>query len=165
MNKLFLSVISFLFILFLSLNVYAYTDYSLTDIVLPNTVRALEDVNLTFILTSNTSANIDLNVTVYAPDGSQIYNHLFSNVPSQAPYNTLLSGIDQNLLYSTQPYLIRGEITTADDNPTNNYFSKYFTVTRSSDKIPVSDVPLFSGIIIALLFVFVFSIRNKKNKK
>jgi hypothetical protein len=62
--------------------------------------------------------------------------------------------------------MIRAIITTADDdNPANNVYSKYFSVARSTNKVPVSDLPLFSGIIIALLFLFVLSYTKSSKKK
>jgi hypothetical protein len=163
LNKIFLSIISFLFILFLSLNVYAYTDYALTDIILPNTVRTGEDINANFIITSNAGGTVDMEVIVYNPMAQIIYQGTFNSLNPGNNFQTL--PVSNDLLYSTQPYLLRGFLDD-DDNPTNNHFSKYFTVIKSSDKVPVSDIPLFSGIIIALLFVFVLSVRNnKKNKK
>lgn len=166
-SKIFLGIFTFFLIFLVSFNVSAYTDYAMTDIALPNTVRAGQDLNVTFVITSNQDfANLDVNVEIYSPSGDLIYDNTIPDL-SIGANNELLSGTASNLLFSTQPYLIRATIiSSADDNPSNNMYSKYFTVSKASNKVPVSDLPLFSGILIALLFLFVFSFKeNKKSKK
>ncbi len=161
-NKIFFAIFSFLVIFLMSFQVAAYTDYALTDIVLPNTVRAGQDLNATFIITSNSAGNVNVDVNVYSPQGNLIGT--FPRNMSVGTNNFSLS-IANDLNFSTQPYMIRGLISTGDDNPTNNIYSKYFTVAKSTDKIPVSDLPLFSGIIVALLFLFVLSYTKTSKKK
>lgn len=142
----------------------AYTDYALTDIVLPNTVRAGEDLNVTFVITSNTVGNVNVDINLYSPSGALLINS--SRLVAVGQTNFTISNTANDLNFSTQPYMIRGYISTADDNPANNIYSKYFTVTRSTNKVPVSDIPLFSGIIIALLFLFILSYnKSTKTKK
>jgi len=149
-------------IFLISFNISAYTDYAMTDILLPNTVRAEQDLNLTFVVTSNQSSGfVDVEVTIYNPGGDTIYAPTTHNLII-GENNLVLADTGDPLLYSTQPYMIRAIIKDSDDNPTNNHYSKYFTVSKASTRVPVSDLPLFSGIILALLFLFVFSFKENK---
>jgi len=159
--KIYFSVFLFFTILLLSNIVYGYSDSALTDIVLSNTVKAGPDLNVNFIISGDTGVDVDVNI--YAPSGTQVYSGTLTNLSSGENLDTL--SIPGDLNQSSQPYLIRGFITTTDDNPSNNLYSKYFTVTRSNNKVPVSDIPMFSGILVALVALFFISSRNNKVSK
>ena len=141
--------------------VYAYADSALTDIILPNTVKAGQDLNANFIISGDPGVNVDVNI--YAPSGVMAFTGSLSSLNQGDNLETL--GVASDLNQSSQPYLIRAKITTTDDNPSNDLYSKYFTVTRSNDKVPVSDVPIFSGILIALVALFFISTKNNKKSK
>jgi len=146
-------------VLILSNIVYAYSDSALTDIILPNTVRAGQDLNANFIISGIGNVNVDVNI--YAPSGVMAFTGSITSLSQGENIRVL----DVNLNQSSQPYLIRAKITTTDDNPSNDLYSKYFTVIRSTDKVPVSDVPIFSGILIALVALFFISTKNNKKSK
>lgn len=157
MKKLFI----FISLLFLTTLVSAYTDYGITDIVLPNVVREGEDFDATFLISSNQTGDVpvSVDVNIYTPLAGLAYHDSHSISTNDG----LITINDADLNYSTQPYLLRARITTNDDNPSNDVYNKYFTVAKSSERIPVSDIPLFSGILVALLALFFVS--EKKTKK
>jgi hypothetical protein len=145
----------------------AYTDYSVTDIYLPNVVREDEDLNITILFSSNKSAgNINFDLNIYTPQADLIYNNQLHHNLTNPSFNIILNSGDlsNSLNYSTQPYLLRVYIIEGDDNPSNDLYSKYFTVSKSKERIPVSDLPLFSGIFIALIALFIVSYSSKKEK-
>ncbi len=155
-------------IIFISFNISAYDDFGITDVVIPNTVRANSDFNITVVVSSNSTGSADYDLNIYRPTGGAPF-YTANGSLSDGDNLITINGADIN--YSNQPYMLRIFLTDTDDNPSNNLFSKYFTVIKSSTKVPVSDLPLFSGIIIAMLFLFILSFNSskknisKKNKK
>jgi len=147
----------------ISFNISAYSDFGITDVVVPTTVRAGSDFNINVIVSSSTAGSVNYDLNIYRPTGGSPF-YTSSGSLSSGNNLILINGGDIN--YSNQPYMLRAFLTDSDDNPPNNLYSKYFTVIKSSDKVPVSDVPLFSGIIIAMLALFILSFNSsKKNKK
>jgi hypothetical protein len=154
----------FIFLFLLTSFVSAYTDYGITDIYLPNVVREGEDLNITVLISTNQApGNIDFDLNIYTPQAVVIYSDSH-NISNTGGTITLTPAQLTDLNYSTQPYLLRAYITEGDDNPSNDLYSKYFTVAKSNQRIPVSDLPLFSGIFIALIALFIVSYSSKKNK-
>lgn len=163
-KKLFFIFFAFLLFIFSSSYVFAaYVDYSITDIVLPNTVRAGQDLNVTFIISSGTTGGLTVDVNLYNPQGTLVYSGSKNMIVGT---NNFTIPVAANLVTSTQSYMIRGLVTSNDDYPENNTRSKFFAVAKSTDKVPVSDIPLFSGVFVALLFLFILSYtKSSKNKK
>ncbi len=158
--------------MFLFPNIYAiYTDYGITDITMPSSVP--EDINFTvsIFVTNNsaTDATISIDLNIYSPK-SQLVNSQQKSISVPAHNSNRLdvnySGPVLDLNQSTQPYLFQAMLVSSDDNPSNNSFNKYFTVTKSSSKkIPVPDIPIYFGFVLAILSIILISLNNKNGEK
>lgn len=161
--------------IFLTAPLFAYTDYSVNDISLPKSITSAQDLNINIIVANNSSLsqNIDLNLYVIGPDANQ-YAFDDANVTVPAHSTSTLSKTfsaitDMNLFSASQPYLVRAVITeSGDSNPSNNSFTRYFTVRKASGRMPVPDMPIYLGFLVAICFVAFFSgslFVNKKKSK
>lgn len=153
-------------------SVFAYSDYGINDVYIKNSITADEnfDVNVTLSNNSLVDTTLDVNFNFYNPKGDFIYNILEStSVSANSSFiltKTFDGANDLDLNASTQPHSL---IVTIQDpagtgNPTNNKFIKYFTVAKSSNKIPVPDMPFYFGVLVAL-FVCFFVYNKKNNSK
>jgi hypothetical protein len=159
-----------LFSLFVSAT---YNDYAINDITIPGAISGDEEFSIIFNVANNSSTTEDINVLIklFNPQGEEIFTEykLISVTANESMdiTKTIKPIIDVNLIASTQPYAVRARINNeVSGNISNNVFTKYFTVIKSSKKIPVPDMPVYFGFIIALFVAFAFSGNiRKKNKK
>jgi len=159
----------FLVLLFAS-SLYAYSDFAINDITLRTAVTGDEnlDVNLVIANNSDSAEDILITINIYNPKGELIAyktnDYDIASKTTEIETVTFFALTDVNLISSTQPYAVRASITNeTNGNLSNNTFTKYFTVTKSSKKIPVPDMPFYLPFVIAFLVAF-FVIRNKKTK-
>ena len=152
--------------------VHSYADYGINDVNVPQSIKEGEDLNYSITLSNNSAMpkNIDVSVFIIAPTGSIVY----TVVPG--PYNVAanttdtfpdtITAADYNFLNSTEPYSIYVSITNegATGNLANNTYTKYFTVRKSSQKVPVPDMPIVLGIVLAISIVFILARENKSKK-
>ena len=150
----------------------AYSDYAINNLNLKAAINADQPLTVTMNISNNSSAQADVNVTLllFNPEGTAIYQKTFSyTIPSNNSVDenvTIQPVVDVNLVSSTQPYAVRARITNeTSGNISNNVLTKYFTVIKSTKKVPVPDMPTYFGFVIALLLAFVLSKDYKKNKK
>jgi len=152
----------------------AYADYGINDVNCPQSIIAGEDLNYSIILSNNSTSSEDITVSVFviAPNGSIVFTDAGSfNVPANYTDTiplTITSADDYNFLSSSEPYSIYISITNegSTGNLSNNTFTQYFTVRKSNQKVPVPDMPIVLGIVLAISIVFILARENKSiNKK
>lgn len=163
-NKFIFKIFSLFFLLLISCLCFAdYKDYAIEGVYLPKTVKEGNDLNLTIVLTSNLgeARTADVNFVIYHPSGIYLYSAVWRL--NMGENNVSLENTGEKLIYNTQPYLLRANLTASDDNPMNDFTNHYFAVSKSKDTIPISDVPFFFGVVLAFLFIFVLT-TNKKSK-
>jgi hypothetical protein len=159
------------FIIFFASSVFAYTDFAINNINMPQTMSGNEDINAEIIILNNspTSSNIFIKTIIYSPQGIELAdkNQYVTVSPNSRTTvtETFLSVDDVNLTKSTQAYSLRTTILNdINGSSANNSFTKYFTVTKSSDKVPVPEMPVYFGFFVALL-VALFAVSNNTKKK
>ncbi len=168
-------VFIFVMILIIPSAFAAYSDYGINDVIVPQSLRSNEDLNLGIIIANNSSVTTDVNITlsIIRPNNTVSYSAFKSysvTANTASTFNdTILSG-DLNLEYSADSYAVLVTIRDeANGNPTNNTYKKYFSVRKGDKKIPVPDMPIILGFVIALTILFIFtrnnSIKSKFKKK
>ena len=160
--------ITLFILIFFTTNFFAYDDYGIIDLELPTSITADQnlDVNVTLSNTTSGEAAISLTLLVYNPEGVRIFNKDYSiTVDPGASVKQLItidSALSSDFESSNQPYLLRASIIDNVGNVANNMSSKYFTIRKSSSKIPVPDMPYYFPILlIAFISIFLIS-KNKK---
>lgn len=151
----------------------AYLDFGINDVIVSQSINSTDDLNFGLVLANNSSVANDINVTISIlnPDNTVKMNFQVSNSVSANTISTFYTVIlpqDLNIVYSSEPYAIFANITNeTGGNPTNNTYKKYFTVKKGDKKIPVPDIPIVLGFVIALSIMFILARGDsiKKNIK
>jgi hypothetical protein len=124
---------------------------------------AYEDGNISIEIhlanNSSSSANLDVDVNFYAPDGNIVKGDVLTGVT--VPANDVLKKAhlivisDSNA--SNSPHLLRVAITDSDDNPSNNMMQKWIIVSKGQRKTPVPDMPIALGLVAGIFVLFYIS--------
>lgn len=154
----------FAFLILMSGAIFA--DFYVSDIIVPKVV--LEDtnfeVNVIVVNTYNEQKNVDLNIEVYNPRGVQLFEKIEQvSIGANSSHNLLVNIEIPDTNASTAQHLVRARITTQDENPINNTGQKWFMIKQAQKSVPVPDMPIYFGFIIA--FIAVVFLTNKKEKK
>ncbi|MDD3178256.1 MAG: hypothetical protein PHR26_01925 [Candidatus ainarchaeum sp.] len=160
----------FSFILIIG-SAFAYSDYGINDVYIKNSITSDEnfDVNVTISNNSKITENIEVSFKFYSPQAILLKTEKINiNIPSNSSkvLSHNFNGIYIGLSSSTQPHSLYIEISDpiGTGNSNNNTFIKYFTVAKSSEKIPIPDMPYYIGIFVALfagLFIYKSNFFNK----
>ncbi|MEI8364254.1 MAG: hypothetical protein WCF78_02255 [archaeon] len=163
-------IILILLTFFLPIVQAAYADFGINELIVPQSIKEGEDLNYTIVLSNNSGAgSVDVTVWILPPTGTSINIGTISRaVPANgtADFNVTIddpSVVD--FVNSNNPYSIYATIPTEPNgNIANNAYTKYFTVRKASKKIPVPDMPIVLGMVLAISIVFILA-RDNKNKK
>ena len=160
----------FSLVLFTSAAYATYIDYGIVDVITPQSIDSNTYLDINIIVSNNSSlpADINLYIDVISPDGN-IDSFVEENVIIPAnDINNFISPIPSVFSSSPHPYKLVVTIDGTDSYPSNDTFTRYFTVKKVSTKIPVPEMPVYFGFFIALLVVFFIGndkLRKQKNKK
>jgi len=166
-------IILILLTFFLPIVHSAYADYGVNEIIVPQSIRQGEDLNYSMVLSNNSSSVFALDVGIYiiSPAGSPklintgTYNITANNTTTVT--GTIHYSGDYNFSASNDPYSIYASITNegTTGNVANNTYTKYFTVKKNNKKIPVPDMPIVLGMVLAISVVFILARGNGLSKK
>ncbi len=140
-------------------------DFFISEIISPKTVveGTNFDINIVLVNNYNTQETIDLNITLFTPQGAVISGRRSSQ---RIPANSFLNfsyRVDANRsTYSNAPYLIKIVIDEHDENPANNTAEEWIVIKQTPKKLPIPDMPIYFGFAIAAI-AMIFLI--KKGKK
>lgn len=160
----------FAFLILMSGAIFA--DFYVSDIITPKAV--LEDtnfeVNVIVVNTYSEAKNIDLNVVVYNPKAQPLFIEEYSeangnpiSIRANDSNNILVKINIPDTNASTAQHLVRATILTRDENPINNTGQKWFMIKQAQKNVPIPDMPIYFGFVIA--FIAVVFLTNKKEKK
>lgn len=164
-------ILLFIFIILMSGVVFA-NDFYISDIIAPKTVveDTNFDINVIVVNTYSEQKDVNLRVQIYTPN-AQLLKDIDFNTDNGN--QVIISGNDFNNLQitieipdtnaSTAQHLIRATIGTADSNPINNIAQQWFVIRKAQKKVPIPDMPIYFGFIIAIITA-IFII-NKNDKK
>lgn len=164
MKKIFI----FVFLILMSSTIFA--DFYIGEIIAPKAVieDTNFDINVIVVNTYSTQRDVNIRVEVYTPQAIQIFdrNYLDENAISVGAndFNNVLVNItipDTNA--STAQHLIRATIRSEDDNPINNIGQNWFMIKQAQKNVPIPDMPIYFGFIIA--FIAIVFLTDKKEKK
>jgi len=149
----------------------AYSDYGINDIIVPQSIKDIDDLNFSMIVANNSAVISDIDVTISVLNSNNsVITHISKvySVPANSTKTfseSILAG-DMNLVSSTEPYSVFASITNeVTGNTTNNTYKKYFNVRKGDRKIPVPDMPIVLGFVIALSIVFILARDETKKSK
>lgn len=160
----------FVFLIFLSGAIFA-GDFYISEVIVPKAVieDTNFDINVIVVNTYNTDEDVNLRVEVYTPQAVQIFDKNYFDVNAiqvgANDFNNVLVNIqftgDTNA--STAQHLIRATIRSEDDNPINNIGQKWFMIKQAQKNVPIPDMPIYFGFIIA--FIAIIFLTNKTERK
>lgn len=167
MKKIFI----FVFLIFVCGAIFA-GDFKVIEIIAPKVVieDTNFDINVIVVNTFNTPKDINLRIQVFTPTAIQIFDRNYNSddgneisIGANDINNLLipLSFTDTNA--STAQHLIRATIFADDDNPINNVGQNWFVIKQAQKSIPIPDMPIYFGFIIAIITIVFLT--NKKEKK
>ncbi|HNW05738.1 MAG TPA: hypothetical protein PK655_00505 [archaeon] len=149
-----------------------FADFYVGEIIAPKVV--LEDtnfdVNVVVVNNSSVSTDVNLRVEVYNPKSDRLFDvnyntedgnpiHIGANDSNNILVNITIS--DTNA--STAQHLIRATVLTPDERPTNNSGQVWFMIKQAQKNVPVPDMPIYFGFIIA--FIAIVFLTNREEKK
>ena len=159
----------FVFLIFLSGAIFA-GDFYISEVIVPKAVieDTNFDINVIVVNTYNTDEDVNLRVEVYTPQAVQIFdkNYFDENaiqVGANDFNNVLVNITIRDTNASTAQHLIRATIRSEDDNPINNIGQKWFMIKQAQKNVPIPDMPIYFGFIIA--FVAIIFLTNKTERK
>lgn len=144
-----------------------FADFYVGEIIAPKVV--LEDtnfeVNVVVVNTYSSSKSVDLNVAVYNPNAVILFEKTYQNIPIGAndSTNVLVNVTISDTNASTAQHLIRATVLTPDERPTNNSGQVWFMIKQAQKNVPVPDMPIYFGFIIA--FIAIVFLTNREEKK
>lgn len=166
MKKIFI----FAFLILMSGTIFA--DFYIGEIIAPKAVieDTNFDINVIVVNTSSSASDVNLRVEVFTPQAVQIFDRNYDSNNGKEikiganDFNNVLVDItipDTNA--STAQHLIRATIRSEDDNPINNVGQNWFMIKQAQKNVPIPDMPIYFGFIIA--FISIVFLTNKKEKK
>jgi len=165
-------IILILLTFFLPIVQAAYADYGINELIVPQSIKEGEDLNYTITLSNSSGAPANVSVQVYLlpPTGATVDLGSTSRaVPANgtADFNVTVDDPTAfDFVNSNNPYSLYATITNegTTGNVANNAYTKYFTVRKASKKIPIPDMPIVLGMVLAISIVFILARDNKFNK-
>ncbi len=164
-NYWILSIFIFLF-LFLS-PVYA-SSYTVSDIKMNDVIKHGEDFNVSVFVSNNTDSteNIDYNVTIYNPRGEEIYyKDLTIEVEGYQTKEEVVTigwtDLGEDAPSSNNSYLLQAHALEGV-NIVGQIKRNYFIISAGPRKIPISDMPIVLSFVFLIVIVVLFSSKNKK---
>jgi hypothetical protein len=156
-------------------NVFA-DDVGITDVI---TYQAIEagtnfDVNVLVTNNSTSSKSVDINVQILYPTGVQVANQeITKSISADSSEivtfsfdwdSTDVNRIDTN--YSVNSHIINVylEDDFAGASTSNNFYRKYFVISKPDRKTPVPDFPIIFSLLLVFAFVVMYSQKPKKVK-
>jgi hypothetical protein len=165
-------IVLILITLFLPIVHSAYADYGINEINVSQSIKEGDDLNYSLVLSNNSSSTADINVitSIIAPTGQLIYTKttLYNVLSNKTTTFTskIRANIDVNFKNSTDPYSVYSVITNEiDGSITNNTYTQYFTVRKGTKKIPIPDMPIILGVVLAISIAFILTRDQKVTKK
>ncbi len=144
-----------------------FADFYVGEIIAPKVV--LEDtnfdVNVVVVNTYSSSRSVDLNVAVYNPNAVILFEKTYYNIPIGAndSTNVLVNVTISDTNASTAQHLIRATVLTPDEKPINNSGQVWFMIKQAQKNVPIPDMPIYFGFIIA--FIAIVFLTNREEKK
>ncbi|HOZ35484.1 MAG TPA: hypothetical protein PLK55_00675 [archaeon] len=164
MKKIFI----FAFLILMSGTIFA--DFYIGEIIAPKAVieDTNFDINVIVVNTSSTTQDVNLRIEVFTPQAVQIFdrNYFEGNaisIGANDSNNIFVNIIIPDSNASTAQHLIRATILEDDDNPINNIGQIWFMIKQAQKNVPIPDMPIYFGFIVA--FIAVVFLTNKKEKK
>lgn len=144
-----------------------FADFYVGEIIAPKVV--LEDtnfeVNVVVVNTYSSSKSVDLNVAVYNPNAVILFEKTYQNIPIGAnnSTNVLVNVTISDTNASTAQHLIRATVLTPDEKPINNSGQVWFMIKQAQKNVPIPDMPIYFGFVIA--FIAIVFLTNREEKK
>ncbi|HRS42443.1 MAG TPA: hypothetical protein P5530_01005 [Candidatus Diapherotrites archaeon] len=144
-----------------------FADFYVGEITAPKVV--LEDtnfeVNVVVVNTYSSSKSVDLNVAVYNPNAVILFEKTYQNIPIGAndSTNVLVNVTISDTNASTAQHLIRATVLTPDEKPINNSGQVWFMIKQAQKNVPIPDMPIYFGFVIA--FIAIVFLTNREEKK
>ena len=157
----------FIFAFLVLMGSAVFADFYVGEIIAPKVV--LEDtnfeVNVVVVNTYSSSKSVDLNVAVYNPNAVILFEKTYQNIPIGAndSTNVLVNVTISDTNASTAQHLIRATVLTPDEKPINNSGQVWFMIKQAQKNVPVPDMPIYFGFIIA--FIAIVFLTNREEKK